>query len=365
MKIKIFPFLFLCFSVSLVSCNSAKPLSKTYTSSERETPRNIIFLIGDGMGLSQISIANFYKEEPSNFERFPIVGLIKTSSSTHLITDSAAAATAFASGIKTFHQAVGLDNDSIPVPTIIDHLEARDFSTGLVVTKIIVHATPAAFFAHVPYRYDYEQIAPWLVDSDIDFIAGGGLNYFRKASEGKDLLSEFVKKGYGIDTTSLKSTVDKRKQLILLADEDLPWKTEGRGDFLPRATDLAISSLSTNKNGFFLMVEGSLIDTAAHDGELQYMIDEQLDFDATVGRVLDYAMTDKETLVIVTADHETGSFALSMDGYDYNKIKPTLYHGQHSATMVPVFAYGPGSELFSGVYDNTEIYHKIMQLLSN
>jgi alkaline phosphatase len=328
-----------------------------------EKPRNVILLIGDGMGLSQISIGTFYKEGASNFERFPVVGLIKTSSLTHQITDSGAAATAFASGIKTFHQAIGVDKDSVAVKTIIEQLSDRDFSTGLVVTKLIVHATPAAFYAHVPYRYDYKDIAPWLVNSDIDFIAGGGLKYFRKMKNGRNLLAEFSAKGYSIDTLQLTG-LKPGKQLILLTDEDMLWKTEGRGEFLSDATQMAIEKLDQNENGFFLMVEGSLIDTAAHDGEIQYLIDEQLDFDTTIGRVLDWAEKDKETLVIVTADHETGSFALSMDGHDYNKIKPSLYSGEHSATMVPVFAFGPGAADFGGIYENTEIYHKVMALLS-
>lgn len=317
------------------------------------------------MGLSQISIGNFYKEGPSNFERFPVVGLTKTSSLTHQITDSGAAATAFASGIKTFHQAIGVDKDSLAVETIIEQLERRNFSTGIVVSKIIIHATPAAFFAHVPYRYDYEDIAPWLVKSDIDFIAGGGLKHFRKKDQGRDLLNEFVKKGYSIDTTSVPHKMNDQKQLILLAEDDLKWRSNGRGDFLIKASELAIEKLNKNDTGFFLMVEGSLIDTAAHDGEVKYLIDEQLDFDRTIGRILDFAIEDKETLVIVTADHETGAFALAMKDHDYDKIEPTLYSGDHSATMVPVFAFGPGATTFGGVYENTEIYHKIMSLLED
>lgn len=342
-----------------ILCWSQSTKNKT-----QESPKNIILLIGDGMGLSQISIANFYKEGPSNFERFPVVGLIKTTSLTHRITDSGAAATAFASGIKAFHQAIGVDKDSLAVETIVEQLNKRKFATGLVVTKIIVHATPAAFFAHVPYRYDYNDIAPWLVSSEIDFIAGGGLKYFRSGKAGRNLLQEFAVKGYAIDTTGLPSRTDARKHLILLAETDLPWKNEGRGDYLKNATHLAIEKLNKNDNGFFLMVEGSLIDTAAHDGELEFLIGEQLDFDETIGAVLDFAIKDGETLVIVTADHETGAFALAMGDHDYNKIKPTIYSGDHSATMVPVFAFGPGAEKFGGVYENTEIYHKIMALLS-
>ncbi len=338
-----------------------QPLDSPANPSEK--PKNIILMIGDGMGLSQISIANFYKDGPSNFERFPVVGLINTNSTTHRITDSGAAATAFASGVKTFHQAVGVANDSTAVPTIIEQLETRNYATGIVVTKVIVHATPAAFYAHVPYRYDYDDIAPWLIKADIDFIAGGGLQYFNKRPDGLNLLNEFREADYAIDTLALPTAPTNKKQLILLNDDDLPWKTNGRGDFLTDATGLAIEKLKRNEDGFFLMVEGSLIDSAAHDEELEYLIDEQLDFDNTIGSVLDFAVKDKETLVIVTSDHETGSFALSMEDGNYDKIKPTIYSDDHSATMVPVFAFGPGAENFGGVYDNTRIYHKIMALL--
>lgn len=342
----------------------AQTIPKTESVASVNRPKNIILLIGDGMGLSQISIGTFYKEGGSSFDRFPVVGLIKTSSLSHLIADSGSAATAIASGIKTFHQAIGVDKDSVAVETIIEKLHNRKFATGIVVTKTIVHATPAAFYAHVPYRYDYKDIAPWLLKSNIDFIAGGGLKYFRKGKGNGDLLQAFVNRGYAVDTTGLPSRTDSRKQLILLADKDLPWKAQGRGDFLLDATDLAIEKLNKSNTGFFLMVEGSLIDTAAHDGELDFLIAEQLDFDTTIGRVLDFAIRDKETLVIVTADHETGAFALSMGDHDYNKIKPTIYSGDHTATMVPVFAFGPGANAFGGVYENTEIYHKIMALLT-
>jgi len=143
----------------------------------------------------------------------------------------------------------------------------------------------------------------------------------------------------------------------------MPKKLDGRGDFLPDATQLALQSLSTNKNGFFLMVEGSQIDWGGHANEADYVVTELLDFEKTMGVVLDFAKSNGETLIIVTADHETGGYTLASDGDNYNKIKGVFSTDGHSATMVPVFSYGPGSEVFGGIYENTEIYHKIKQLL--
>ena len=137
---------------------------------------------------------------------------------------------------------------------------------------------------------------------------------------------------------------------------------EGRGDFLPNVTKMALDKLSKNKNGFFLMVEGAQIDWGGHDNDTDYLITELLDFDKTIGVALDFAAKNAETLVIVTADHETGGFTLSTDDGDYNKIKPTFSTGGHSATMVPIFAKGPGEENFGGIYKNTALFKKMMDI---
>ena len=143
----------------------------------------------------------------------------------------------------------------------------------------------------------------------------------------------------------------------------MPKKIDGRGDFLPNATQLALEKLAKSEEGFFLMIEGSQIDWGGHSNEADYLIGELIDFDKTIGVALDYAKTNEETLVIVTADHETGGFTLASDGGDYNKLNPTFSTGGHSSTMVPVFAKGPGAEFFNGIYENTEIYTKMKQLL--
>lgn len=330
-------------------------------------PKNIILMIADGTGLSQISAVQYYKEGPINYERFQHIGLIKTSSAIELITDSAAGATAFASGIKTYNGAIGVDTDSIPVPTILEELEARNYDTGVIATSTITHATPASFYAHVDYRRKEELIAEHLVNSKVDFFAGGGRKFFNAREDGKDYLTVLRTKGFEIETTTIDPNATINAQLkygFLLADEGMPKMIENRGNFLPDATSLGIKRLSRNKNGFFLMVEGSQVDWAGHSNEADYLIQEIIDFDNALGVVLDYAEKDGNTLVIVTADHETGGFTLAADGKNYNSIKPSFSTGGHSATMVPVFAYGPGAENFMGTYENTEIYHKIKKLLN-
>ncbi|MEL6810032.1 MAG: alkaline phosphatase [Bacteroidota bacterium] len=357
--------LLLTLSVVLSACNGKQTqIEKTPASTKSKIPKNVILLIGDGMGLSQVSLTQYYGDEPSNFERFPTVGLIKTSSESHVITDSGAGATAYAAGVKTYNKAIGMGPDSTAVASIVETVSKSGYATGLVATSSIVHATPASFFAHVKTRYEYEKIATFLPKSDIDFFAGGGLEFFNKRKDSLDLIPELLANDFTLDTIELPSTISEKKHAILLAQNAMPKISEGRGDFLTNATLLAIEKLKTNDKGFFLMVEGSQIDWGCHDQEPDYVIKEQLDFDKTVGRVLDFAQKDEETLVIVTADHETGAFALAMDGRDYGKIKPSVYSGEHSAAMVPVFAFGPGSELFGGVYENTGIYHKMMKLLS-
>lgn len=331
--------------------------------SEVKKPKNIILLIGDGTGLSQISASQFFNEDPSNFDRFPVVGLIKTSASNSLITDSAAGATAFASGVKTYNGAVGVGQDSLRVATIVEHISERGYATGVIATSSIVHATPACFYAHSTSRRLYEDIASDLVNSDIDFFAGGGLQFFNDRTDKQDLLTILKNNGFVIDTTALNK-VSHPKQGFLLAEDAMPTMLEGRGNFLVDATNLAMQQLSRNDQGFFLMVEGSQIDWGGHMNSGDYLISELIDFDKTLGAALDFAMENGETLVIVTADHETGGFTLSSDGDSYNKIQPTFSTGGHSATMVPVFAYGPGADRFGGIYENTEIYFKMMELLA-
>lgn len=331
-------------------------------------PKNIILLVGDGMGLSQMSSAYFYGEGTPNFSRFPIVGLSQTSSCTEKITDSAAGATAFSIGQKTYNGAIGLDKDKNPVQTILEYYAEQGKSTGLIATSSITHATPASFYAHVKSRNSQNNIARDMKDAPVNFFAGGGQKFF-----GDGLIEDLEERGFIINTTELDKKVPKDATHVgyLLAEDGMPKMREGRGEFLKDASELALDFLSKDEDGFFMMVEGSQIDWGGHANNSGYLIEEVLDFDQAIGAILDWAEKDGETLVIVTADHETGGFTLAAEEKqvpfqgtkrDYASIEPRFSTGGHSATMVPVLAFGPGAEKFAGIYQNTDIHAKMLEL---
>jgi alkaline phosphatase len=330
-------------------------------------PRNVILMIGDGMGLSQVSLLYYNMEEEPVFSEFSHIGLARTSSGDAPVTQSPAAATALSSGYKTYNMAVGVDMDTVPRENIVEILSKQGYMTGVIATSHITDATPAGFYAHQPDRYMQWEIAQNLVRSDIDFFAGGGLKYFFDTTG----VNYFEKNNIEVNTRSLKRIKNFEpgdRFGYLLAMDRMPTMLEGRKDFLKKASSIGIEFLSSGEEGFFLMIEGSQIDWAGHGNQVEYMIAETKDFEQAVRSVMEYAKEDGETLVIVTADHETGGFTLGaagQNGYDadYSIIQPTFATTNHSAALVPVFAYGPGSENFIGVYENTEIFHKLKALL--
>lgn len=244
--------LLLSFILIATSCVTVqvKDNTVTQTSLEIKKPKNIILLIGDGMGLSQVSTAIYYKDGKPNFERFHTIGLSKTSSSNELVTDSAAGATVFSTGEKTYNGAIAVSKDTIPLPTIVEHLSKRGLATGIVATSSIQHATPASFYAHVKSRRMYEEITEFAPNSGVNFFAGGGLKFFNQRKDGKDLLEEMKTKGYEVITDKLPTTPSEKNELILLAENGMPKMSEGRGDFLPNATKLALEKLSKTKRIF-------------------------------------------------------------------------------------------------------------------
>jgi len=359
--------------LTMLSCNQTS-LEKTTS----KKPTNVILLIADGTGLSQVSSAFFYKDTTPNYARFKNIGLIKTSSSQQLITDSAAGATAFSCGVKTYNGAIGVADDSTHVKTLVEVISDKNIKTGLIATSSITHATPASFFAHVLSRASSQEIATYLPKSGVDFFAGGGIKHFNKREDGVNLFDNFEDNDIHIDTTALASLQDissHTKVGFLLADDHMKSVADGRADYLSKATSLGINFLSrdTSNPNFFLMVEGSQVDWGGHANDGDYLVSELIDFDDAVGIALDFAEKDGNTLVVVTADHETGGFTLGSTskkttegkGYsDYNEIDMKFSTHGHSAALVPVFAYGPGSESFNGVYENTAIFDKIMELTS-
>ncbi|UII25377.1 alkaline phosphatase [Fulvivirga maritima] len=349
------------------SCSQTKDSQpeKAEATIKEEKPLNVIFMIGDGMGLPQITSSFYYKGSPSNFEQFKNIGFIKTSSKSHKVTDSAGGATAFATGSKTYNRAISVSTDTTNMPTILEKLEEKNYKTGLISLTSITHATPACFYAHVKDRDMHEDIAAQLLTSGTDFFAGGGLKYFTKRADGKDLYGDFEKAGYIMDSTSLKNGLDADKKYgFLLAEEGIPSKIDGRGDFLLDATKVALEQLSASDSGYFLMVEGSYIDWGGHAKNAEMMVTEMLDFDKTLGYVLDYVESHENTLLVVTADHETGGVAIGKsDRADSVAVYFTT--DQHTAELIPVFAKGEHEDDFRGIYENNEINHKLVDALGN
>ena len=325
-------------------------------------PKNIILMIGDGMGIAQMYAGMTANHGHLNIEKFPFTGLIKTYSATKYITDSGAAGTAISTGQKTYHKAIGLSVDSVSLKSILEIAEENGLSTGLIATSSIVDATPAAFVAHQKHRKMYENIAADFIHSGIDLFIGGGRKYFENRKDSANLTDSLRIKGYQIayDTTELKK-YETGKIAALLADIHLPRISEGRGNMLSLAVNNAIRNLTNNDKGFFLMVEGSLIDKACHDLNQNDVILEMLDFDKAIGEALEFAVKDKNTLVIVTADHETSGVSIPNGDFKTGMVEMKFAGNFHTGIPVPVFAYGPGAEEFTGFYENTDIFIKMIR----
>ncbi|MBP7821500.1 MAG: alkaline phosphatase [Saprospiraceae bacterium] len=330
-------------------------------------PKNVILLIGDGMGMSAISAGIYRSNYKLNFERFPFIGIHKSYSGDNLITDSAAGATAFACGKKTYNSAIGVDLDTMPCKTILEYAEDNGLATGMVVTSTIVHATPAGFIAHRKHRDLYEDIALDFLQDEIDFFIGGGKKYFDRRKDDRNLITELQKKGYDISDYSQQDIMDLKPDLnknfgYFTNDGDPLPASQGR-DYELQATKLALDYLSKKSDkGFFLMIEGSQIDWGGHANNADYIVSEVQDYDKSIGAVLDWAEKDGETLVVLTADHETGGFAIN-PGSSRDSLVAAFTTTSHTAEMIPVFAFGVGAEQFCGMYENTAIFDKIKALL--
>ena len=327
-------------------------------------PKNIILLIGDGMGTAQVYAGYTAKKGIMNITGMPVSGFSVTYSSDDYITDSGAGGTALSSGVKTKNGSIGVDSTGKSLETILEMAEKRGLSTGFVSTSSITHATPASFIAHTSDRSKYADIAFDFLRTDIDVFIGGGYNNFAVRADRLNLTDSLKTRGYfvarNLKDVDVKST---NRLAALLAPEHMPRMSKGRGNMLPDATDMALQILSRNKNGFFIMIEGSQIDWGGHDNDAAYVVDEMVDFDNAVGEALKFAEKNGETLVIVTADHETGGFGITGGSISTGEVKGAFVSKDHTATLVPVFAYGPGSEIFTGVQDNTDIFKKCVKLL--
>lgn len=329
----------------------------------QQTPPRVILFIGDGVGAAYWTAALFAADDLA-VRRLPVVGLVDVRSSTDKVTDSAASATSYAAGVVTYNGAIGVDADSLPVTTVLEAAAERGMATGLVATSRITHATPASFAAHVPNRGMEWEIARQIAEHRVTVILGGGLAAFQGSTrpDSIDLLGP-IKNGHTYIETAeelAKLDPDTVTSLFgLFTPSHMPHAAE-RSPTLPQMTAAAIAVLANDPEGFFLMVEASQPDWRGHGNEpLEAVTAEMLDFDAAVGAALEYRAEHPETLIVVASDHETGGLSLQ---YDSTRTLVARYAtGSHTATMVPLFAVGPGAERFGGISSNAQIGRLLLE----
>ena len=380
------------------------PDTSPYSAVKQTQVRNVILLIGDGMGLNQTAAARIKAaglDGKLYMEKMPITGIIRTHSADNVITDSAASGTALACGIKTNNKMISMAPDGTKYFSILEAAKEKKMATGLVVTSTITHATPAVFAAHVRHRDWETQIAPQMLDNKkVNVLFGGGRQFFLpitvsggKRRDSRDLIAEAKQAGYsyierkdqlinakgpfvlGLFQMGNLTTKEPEPSLAELAEkaiEILDAKPERSfiENLLNGFFNIIFFGSLEQDSGFFLMVEGSQIDMACHDYDFNRLVRQTLLFDLAVKKAIDFAIKDKNTLVLVTADHETIGLTINeaKNGKDLELLWAVDKEHRrttdgHTGQPVPVFAFGQGAENFTGVYDNTDIPKKIAKLL--
>lgn len=326
--------------------------------------KNVILMIGDGMSLMHVYTAWTCNRGKLWLENAQYTGLSKTWAANKLVTDSGSGGTSLATGVKTNYHAVGVDPNGTPQTTLVDIAKSLGKDAGLAVTCRLWDATPCDFCGHNIDRDKEEELIGDYPTSGVDFVFGGGAEKFQNRKDGRDIFKELKQKGYHV-SRSLDDFFAWNKNSRIFAvpyDVDTPLPDE-RGDLLARASLKGIELMNKNKNGFFMMIEGSQLDDYGHFNQLDLLMKETLDFDQTIGRVMKWAAEDGETLVVVTADHETGGLTLVGGDLAEGKVQCCFSTKDHSGAMVPVYAFGPGSENFTGIMENTDIFWKIKKLM--
>ncbi|MCW3466907.1 alkaline phosphatase [Chitinophaga nivalis] len=319
--------------------------------------KNVILMIGDGTGLAQMFAGYTANKGDLNIFRMRQLGLSKTQSSDNYHTDSAAGGSAMGTGTKTNNREIGMDNTYVSVPVLPELLAAKGIPSGVIVTEEITGATPASFYGHTADRDNTATLASQLLNSPLQLAVGGG-----KEELEQDLGARLQQAGVQFyDNLDSWNTAVKNRTLVILSNKAVGSMREGRGNYLKQALKKALQQLSASGKGFFLMVEGSRIDHGGHFNDLDYLVREMLDFDDAVGTALRFADENKQTTVIVTADHETGGLALMDGDIATGQLRGHFATNDHTGIPVMVFAYGPNSGLFRGVYENNEIFKKMQR----
>ena len=365
-----------------------KPLSQKAIIPIKNKPKNIILLISDGMSLTQVSTYRLLKGGPNEriaVDKFPVSGIVLTHSENAIVTDSASSATAFSTGRKTNNGALGLDEDNKILENFTEIIDRYGYVSSLISTSEVTHATPAAYASHVDLRWKTDEISLQMMESKVMTILGGGRHFFLpedlggKRSDGLNLLEQMESSRMVMTEKKELDSFDHSdlgKVVGLFADEALRDKEKPENHvFEPSSSEMLNFAINRsekfNENGckgFFIMLEGSQVDWAGHANDLNYLKREMQDFDEAVELALDYATQNQDTLVIATADHETGGLLIeSSSPTDYTapevkfSFNTGIGYGSHTGVPVPVYAYGPGSENFTGTLDNTDIFYAMLE----
>lgn len=325
--------------------------------------KNIILMIGDGMGLEQVSAAWVCNGGHLNMvDNCLYTGIQRTYAANKLVTDSGAAGSALATGKKTEYNHLSTQHDGTPNQSLLEYAQTKGKKTGLAVTCRINDATPAVFCSHVVSRDSQEVIVSQMAAAGVDFLSGGGIKYWVNRSDGRNIVEEAKARGYVFaDTREGLARAERLPFLGLFAPTEMPPALD-RGPILEESAMKALELLDGGK-GFFLMIEGSTIDDYGHENKAGYVMEEVFDFDRTVGKVLEWAEKDGHTLVIITADHATGGMTLLDGSLEKKEIEVNFSTGGHNGIMVPVFAYGPHAEDFTGSYENADLSNRIRKLI--
>lgn len=320
---------------------------------------NIILMIGDGMGSGAVNAAMYANGGSLTMTNLRTMGYVRTQSANNTTTDSAASGTAYATGVKTNNGYIGVAPDLSELENLPEKLSELGYACGILSTDDLHGATPAAFFAHQGARGEYDAIWEDLPESQLTFASAGTISRFNSLGfRVRDAIEARFKVISAPDDTA---AIRKSKRLLYLPETVA---TKDRGDYLPNTTRMAIEYLSArSEKGFFLMVEGARIDKQEHANDCSGMIWETLDFDKAVEEAIRFAEKDGHTLVIISADHETGAVTLTQTTPDDGFVRTVFASKGHSPMMVPLFAYGPRSREFSGVQENSDVSNKIYSLL--
>lgn len=359
-KFKISILAFIAIS-TLFSCNKQSNAPTPIIPVTPSKEISVIVLLGDGLGIPQIT-ASWHENKFLNLQRFPYSGLVLTHTTDKFVTDSGAGSTAMFAGVKTKYGYLGIGPQGQNVESLYQYLKGHDYKTGILTSSFLTDATIAALYSHDKNRYNYEKIAFDYYHHFADFTIGGGQDHFDQRSDQINLIDSLKSKGAQVfyENSEIPS-IQHLPSIGFMHQLRPPYISDGRAEFLKNGSLKALELFKDDK--FFLLIEGALIDIAGHDTSIDNQISETLEFDEIAGLMLDYAEQRNHVLVVVVSDHESGALTL-LQGDGMNYI-PNYAIDEHSGSMVPVFAYGPGAEQFTGMMDNAEIYYKIKSIIDN